>query len=72
VPPVTAYYLGVGAEWCVEGAAADSQKKLIKLVAYACRYGHAAPWVWDVSLPILVQFCEAVNEIVQEENRPRK
>lgn len=44
----------------------------MKRLAYACRYGHAAAFALEVDASFLQDFVEAVAEIVEEENRPRK
>lgn len=48
----------------------DFVRRRMKLVAYACRYGKAG---LDAALScdgeLLGLFCEAVNEIVEEESR---
>jgi hypothetical protein len=43
----------------------------MRRIAYACRYGKAAAFVWEMDSELLNMFCAAVGEIVEEENRPR-
>lgn len=44
----------------------------MKRLAYAGRYGRAGEWMLTVPSWFLQDYVEAVGEIVEEENRPRK
>jgi hypothetical protein len=44
----------------------------MKRFAFASRYGRAGEWMFFVPTDFLQSFVEAVGEIVEEENRPRK
>jgi hypothetical protein len=64
--------LGLMMIWREPGTAEESYRQHIKRLAYACRYGHAAPFVFGVDSGFLQDFCNALGEIVEEENRPTR
>jgi len=49
----------------------SARKRQFKVLAYASRYGRAGEWMLRADFAFLNEFCEAVDELVQEENAPR-
>ncbi len=54
-----------------EAGTEATYKARVKRLAFASRYGRAGEWMFYVGTDFLQDFCEAVGEIVEEENRPR-
>jgi hypothetical protein len=48
-----------------------TRKRQFKMLAYASRYGRAGEWMLRADSDWLRQFCEAIDELVTEENAPR-
>jgi hypothetical protein len=45
-------------------------KRLVKLVAFVCRYGHQqAMWCWSQPLSDLKKFADALGELLSEEQK---
>ena len=51
------FYVGLHLEWNVVGV--DETLRLhMRRIAYACRYGKAAAFVWEMDSELLNMFCE--------------
>lgn len=46
----------------------DVERPIWKRIAYVCRYGRAAPFVWQMDGRAMDSYMEAVSELVEEEN----
>ena len=71
--PVLGLVLGIALAWAdeAENDPGNTYRLLMRRIAYACRYGHAAAFVWEMDRWMLADFCEAIGGIVEEENAPR-
>lgn len=65
------YSLALQLLWVKAGTEA-TEKLHYRRLAYACRYGKAAAFALAVDGDFLSRFCEAIGEIVEEENRQRR
>ena len=57
--------------WRIAGVD-ETYRQTVKRLAFAGRYGHAGEWMFHVGVDFLEDFTNALAEIVEEENRPRK
>lgn len=67
---MTALCAVFAAAWARAGTE-KTYRLLMRRHAYASRYGHAGAWLWDADSELVGDFCEALDEIVREENRGR-
>lgn len=68
--PGAALVIALQTVWRIAGTE-ETYKQTVKRLAFATRYGHAGEWVFHEGVDFLQDYCEALAEIVEEENRPR-